>query len=114
MAELTTSPAISKIRLVPRWRRSAGARRGASRGAPGPPTASPIKLTFTPEVSSLDFSNGVVLSGFRIPAFRTRRITSTIDVRRDQSLIVSGLFSDDARGWRSGAVFARAGHPHSR
>jgi pilus assembly protein CpaC len=61
-----------------------------------------IKLTFTPEVSSLDFSNGVVLSGFRIPAFRTRRITSTIDVRRDQSLIVSGLFSDDEQRVRNG------------
>ncbi|MEQ1691766.1 MAG: pilus assembly protein N-terminal domain-containing protein [Gemmatimonas sp.] len=61
-----------------------------------------IKLTFTPEVSSLDFSNGVVLSGFRIPAFRTRRITSTIDVRRDQSLIVSGLFADDEQRVRSG------------
>ena len=61
-----------------------------------------IKLTFTPEVSSLDFSNGVVLSGFRIPAFRTRRITSTIDVRRDQSLIVSGLFSDDQQKVRTG------------
>ncbi|MBL0170968.1 MAG: pilus assembly protein N-terminal domain-containing protein [Gemmatimonadaceae bacterium] len=61
-----------------------------------------IKLIFTPEVSSLDFSNGVVLSGFRIPAFRTRRITSTLDVRRDQSLIVSGLFSDDEQRVRSG------------
>lgn len=61
-----------------------------------------IKLTFTPEVSSLDFSNGVVLSGFRIPAFRTRRITSTIDVRRDQSFIVSGLFADEEQKVRNG------------
>ena len=66
-----------------------------------------IKLTFTPEVSSLDFSNGVVLSGFRIPAFRTRRITSTIDVRRDQSLIVSGLFSDDEQRVRNGVPFLK-------
>lgn len=66
-----------------------------------------IKLTFTPEVSSLDFSNGVVLSGFRIPAFRTRRITSTIDLRRDQSLIVSGLFSDDQQRVRSGLPFLK-------
>ena len=66
-----------------------------------------IKLTFTPEVSSLDFSNGVVLSGFRIPAFRTRRITSTIDVRRDQSLIVSGLFADDEQKVRLGIPFLK-------
>ena len=32
-----------------------------------------IKLNVTPEVSSLDFVNGIVISGFRIPAFRTRR-----------------------------------------
>lgn len=66
-----------------------------------------IKLTLTPEVSSLDFGNGVVLSGFRIPAFRTRRITSTIDVRRDQSLIVSGLFSDDEQKVRTGMPFLK-------
>jgi len=66
-----------------------------------------IKLTFTPEVSSLDFSNGVVLSGFRIPAFRTRRVSSTIDVRRDQSLLVSGLFSDQQESVRNGIPFLK-------
>ena len=49
-----------------------------------------IKLYVRPEVSSLDFTNGVVISGFRIPAFRTRRVETTIDVRRDQSMIISG------------------------
>lgn len=67
-----------------------------------------IKLTFTPEVSSLDFSNGVVLSGFRIPAFRTRRITSTIDMRRDQSLIVSGLFADELQKVRTGVPLLKS------
>lgn len=66
-----------------------------------------IKLRFTPEVSSLDFSNGVVISGFRIPAFRTRRITSTIDMRKDQSLIVSGLFSDQEERVRNGIPFLK-------
>lgn len=66
-----------------------------------------IKLTFTPEVSSLDFSNGVVLSGFRIPAFRTRRITSTLDIRRDQSIIVSGLFADEEQRVRSGIPYLK-------
>ena len=67
-----------------------------------------IKLTFTPEVSSLDFSNGVVLSGFRIPAFRTRRITSTIDMRRNQSLIVSGLFADELQRVRTGVPLLKS------
>jgi Flp pilus assembly secretin CpaC len=41
-----------------------------------------IKLNVTPEVSSLDFVNGIELSGFRIPAFRTRRVSTTVDVRQ--------------------------------
>ena len=53
-----------------------------------------IKLTVAPEVSDLDFTNAVLLQGFRIPAFRTRRIESTVDVRRNTSLVLSGLFSN--------------------
>lgn len=57
-----------------------------------------IKLAVSPEVSSLDYVNSVLLSGFRIPAFRTRRVNTTVDVRRDQSMIISGLFnSEDER-----------------
>ena len=40
-----------------------------------------IKLNVHPEVSSLDFTNAVVISGFRIPALRTRRIATTVDVK---------------------------------
>jgi pilus assembly protein CpaC len=53
-----------------------------------------IKLLVTPEVSDLDFTNAVLLQGFRIPALRTRRIESTVDVRRNTSLVLSGLFSN--------------------
>lgn len=61
-----------------------------------------VKLTVTPEVSSLDFGNAITIQGFRIPAFRTRRISSTLDVRRDQSLIISGLFTGEDSRARSG------------
>jgi pilus assembly protein CpaC len=54
-----------------------------------------VKLHVRPEVSSLDFVNGITLSGFRIPALRTRRVETTVDVRRDQSMIISGLFNND-------------------
>ncbi|MEO7367890.1 MAG: pilus assembly protein N-terminal domain-containing protein [Gemmatimonadaceae bacterium] len=54
-----------------------------------------IKLYVRPEVSSLDFTNGIQISGFLIPAFRTRRVETTIDVRRDQSMIISGLFNNE-------------------
>lgn len=61
-----------------------------------------IKLSLTPEVSSLDYTNAITLQGFRIPALRTRRISSTVDVRRDQSLVISGLFSGEEEKVRTG------------
>lgn len=61
-----------------------------------------VKLYVRPEVSSLDFVNGIVISGFRIPAFRTRRVETTVDVRRDQSMIISGLFNNEQEEIRRG------------
>ena len=61
-----------------------------------------IKLTVAPEVSDLDFSNAVLLQGFRIPAFRTRKIESTVDVRRNTSLVLSGLFSNSDEQVKTG------------
>lgn len=61
-----------------------------------------IKLYVRPEVSSLDYSNALVLSGFRIPALRTRRVESTVDIRRDQSVILSGMFNEEREKVRNG------------
>ena len=61
-----------------------------------------IKLQVTPEVSSLDFANAVLISGFRVPALRTRRIGTTVDVRPGQSLIISGLFNEERESVRTG------------
>ncbi len=61
-----------------------------------------IKLRVRPEVSSLDFVNGIIVSGFRIPAFRTRRVETTVDVPRDRSMIISGLFNNEQERVRSG------------
>jgi pilus assembly protein CpaC len=61
-----------------------------------------IKLQISPEVSSLDFANAITLQGFRVPAFRTRRVVSTVDVKRNQSLIVSGLFTGEEENIRTG------------
>jgi pilus assembly protein CpaC len=66
-----------------------------------------IKLAVRPEVSSLDFVNSVLLSGFRIPAFRTRRVETTVDVRRDQSMIISGLFNSEDERVRSGVPYLK-------
>jgi pilus assembly protein CpaC len=64
-----------------------------------------IKLQVTPEVSSLDFANAITLQGFRVPAFRTRRVFSTLDVRRNQSLIISGMFAGEDENIRTGLPF---------
>ena len=61
-----------------------------------------VKLRVRPEVSSLDFVNAVLVSGFRVPAFRTRRVESTIDVRRDRSIIISGMFSTEEERVKTG------------
>jgi pilus assembly protein CpaC len=64
-----------------------------------------VKLNVSPEVSSIDFSNGVTLSGFRIPGFRTRRVSTTVDVPRDQSMIISGLFNAEEQKTRTGIPY---------
>ena len=58
------------------------------------PTVNPdgsIRLKLSPEVSTLDFSNAVTLSGFTIPALSTRRAETEVEIRDGQSFIVSGL-----------------------
>jgi pilus assembly protein CpaC len=64
-----------------------------------------IKLQVIPEVSSLDFANAITLQGFRVPAFRTRRVNSTLDVRRNQSLIISGMFTGEEENVKTGLPF---------
>ena len=64
-----------------------------------------VKLRVAPEVSNLDFGNAVLLQGFRIPALRTRKMETTVDVRRSQSLVVSGLFNSERETARTGIPF---------
>jgi len=61
-----------------------------------------ITLSVRPEVSTLDYSNAVIISGFRVPALRTRRVETTVDVRPNESLIISGLLSEDRERVRNG------------
>lgn len=61
-----------------------------------------LRLAVAPEVSSLDYTNAVVLQGFRIPALRTRRMQSTLDVRRNQALVISGMFNNETEKVKTG------------
>lgn len=53
-----------------------------------------IHLKVRPEVSTLDFLNGVTLSGFRIPALTTRRVDTEVELRDGQSFAVAGLLNN--------------------
>jgi pilus assembly protein CpaC len=50
-----------------------------------------IRLKVAPEVSALDYTNTVTISGFTIPAISTRRATTEVELRSDQSFAISGL-----------------------
>ena len=49
-----------------------------------------IRLKVRPEVSALDFANGVTLHGFRIPALTTRRAETEVELRDGQSFAIAG------------------------
>lgn len=54
-----------------------------------------INLKVAPEVSSLDFSNGIVLSGFQVPALRTRRAETTVELKDGETLVIGGLIMEE-------------------
>jgi len=53
-----------------------------------------IRLKVKPEVSSLDFNNGITLQGFRIPALITRRAETDVELRDGQSFAIAGLLDN--------------------
>ena len=53
-----------------------------------------IRLKVAPEVSALDFNNGITLSGFRIPALITRRASTDVELRDGQSFAIAGLLNN--------------------
>lgn len=50
-----------------------------------------IVLKVSPEVSELDFTNALVVQGFRIPALRSRSTRTTIELGDGQSFVLAGL-----------------------
>jgi pilus assembly protein CpaC len=57
-----------------------------------------INLSINPEVSELDFTNAVTISGTTIPSILLRRATTTIELRDGQSFAIAGLLqADNAR-----------------
>jgi pilus assembly protein CpaC len=50
-----------------------------------------IHLKVKPEVSTLDFANGVTLNGFVLPALSTRRVESEMSLADGQTFAIAGL-----------------------
>jgi pilus assembly protein CpaC len=53
-----------------------------------------VHLKVRPEVSTLDFGNGVVLDGFRIPALTTRRTETELELNNGQTFAIAGLMNN--------------------
>ena len=54
-----------------------------------------IRLELEPEVSTIDFANGVRFNGFVIPALRTRRARTGVELRDGQSFALAGLMDNN-------------------
>jgi pilus assembly protein CpaC len=53
-----------------------------------------VHLKVKPEVSALDFANGVVVSGFRVPALSTRRTETEVELQNGQTFAIAGLMNN--------------------
>jgi len=53
-----------------------------------------IKLHVQPEVSTIDTANGIMLSGFNIPALSTRKVETQVELAAGQSFVIAGLLDD--------------------
>ena len=53
-----------------------------------------IHLKVAPEVSSLDYSNALTITGFTVPALSVRRVQSEMELRDGQSFVIAGLMDN--------------------
>ncbi|MDP3911213.1 MAG: pilus assembly protein N-terminal domain-containing protein [Gemmatimonadales bacterium] len=60
-----------------------------------------VNLQIAPEVSTLDYGNGIQLSGFTLPALRTRRAKTTVELRDQETLVIGGLLMEEEENVRT-------------
>ena len=53
-----------------------------------------IHLHVVPEVSALDFANGLSFSGFNVPALTTRKADTEFEIQDGQSFVIAGLLDN--------------------
>ena len=56
-----------------------------------------ISIIVNPEVSELDFGNGISVGGFQIPALTTRRVKTVVELGDGQSFAIAGLLQDNIK-----------------
>lgn len=54
-----------------------------------------VRLRVAPEVSSLDFANGLTFQGFQIPALLSRKVDTDVELRPGQTLAIGGLLDNN-------------------
>ena len=52
-----------------------------------------VRLSVKPEVSSLDYANAITFSGFNIPAIRTRKAETTVELHDGETFVIGGLLT---------------------
>jgi pilus assembly protein CpaC len=61
------------------------------------PTITPrgtISLRVAPEVSALDFTHGLTVSGFAVPAMTVRKLSTSVELSEGQSFAIGGLLDN--------------------
>lgn len=61
------------------------------------PTITPrntIRLQVAPEVSALDYANGITISGFTVPGIDVRRVNTEVELKEGQSFVIGGLLDN--------------------
>lgn len=61
------------------------------------PTITPrgtIRLQVAPEVSSLDYTNGLTISGFTVPGVSVRNVSTEVELSEGQSFAIGGLLDN--------------------
>lgn len=61
------------------------------------PTITPrgsIRLQVAPEVSALDYTNQVQISGFTVPGITTRTVNTEVELENQQSFVIGGLLDN--------------------
>jgi pilus assembly protein CpaC len=61
------------------------------------PTITPrgtIRLQVAPEVSSLDYANGITISGYTVPALEVRKVKTDVELSDGQSFAIGGLLDN--------------------